>query len=789
MIKYIVLTAIGAMLNFTAIAQTQTIRGVVSDKQAQVTLPGVNVILINSDPVKAAITDVDGKFKLTEVKPGRYDVKVSFVGYKELVLPNIEINTGKETVLEIGLEESVSSLSEVVITSTKKNETINEMTTVSARSFSMEEVNRYAGGRSDPSRLAANFAGVSSPDDSRNDIVIRGNSPTGVLWRIEGLNIPNPNHFSTIGTTGGPVSAINTNVIKNSDFFTSAFPSEYGNANAGVFDLGFRTGNAEKREHTFQIGALTGLEAMTEGPINKEKGSSYLIAYRHAFTGVAQAIGIPIGTTANPLYKDLSFKVNSGYGKFGKFTLFGLAANSHIDFLHNKIDSTDLFANPAKDSYFTSEIALIGLKHFLRFNDKTFLNTILGGTYNGSNYLQDDINRPNSEYITREVENKTKQTNYSLNTSINYKHNAKLFIKSGIIAEAKGLLLDARILKTDNTWNHYWDFNDVTFLLQGYVQSKYRFTNRLTLNAGIHTQYLTLNGSIAVEPRIGIKADITEKSSLNFGYGMHSQMQPTDVYFYRSLNADGTYSQTNKELGFTNSQHFVIGYDILPFKDWRVKTEIYYQLLSNVPVTSYPSSYSMLNAGASFQPNMQANLVNNGEGRNYGAELTIEKFFSNNYYVLITGTVYESKYKGSDNIEHNTAFNGKYVYNLLAGKDFKVGKEKRNTINFGIKYTGSGGRFYTPVDLKASQIVGEQVLLGDQYAFSERNPDFMRLDIKAGFTLNSSKRKIAQSWSIDIQNVTNHKNVFAERYNPITNQVNTAYQIGFFPNFVYKIQF
>jgi hypothetical protein len=186
---------------------------------------------------------------------------------------------------------------------------------------------------------------------------------------------------------------------------------------------------------------------------------------------------------------------------------------------------------------------------------------------------------------------------------------------------------------------------------------------------------------------------------------------------------------------------------------------------------------------------MQANLVNNGEGRNYGAELTIEKFFSNNYYVLITGTVYESKYKGSDNIEHYTAFNGKYVYNLLAGKDFKVGKEKRNTINFGIKYTGSGGRFYTPVDLKASQIVGEQVLLGDQYAFSERNPDFMRLDIKAGFTLNSSKRKIAQSWSIDIQNVTNHKNVFAERYNPITNQVNTAYQIGFFPNFVYKIQF
>jgi hypothetical protein len=322
--------------NLKAQSPTQDIRGVVLDKQSQTMIPGANIVLLGIEPFTATTTDVEGRFKIPGLSPGRYTLRISYVGYKEITLPNIDVTSGKEVVLEIGIEENVSSLNEVVVNAYKKNETQNDMVSVSGRSFSMEEVNRYAGGRSDPSRLAANFAGVSSPDDSRNDIVIRGNSPTGVLWRIEGLNIPNPNHFSTVGTTGGPVSAINTNVIKNSDFFTSAFPAEYGNANAGVFDLGFRTGNSEKYEHTLQLGALTGLEAMTEGPINKEKGSSYLVAYRYSFTGVAQAIGIPIGTAATPFYQDLSFKINGGTTKFGKFTLFGLGAKSRIDFLHTK---------------------------------------------------------------------------------------------------------------------------------------------------------------------------------------------------------------------------------------------------------------------------------------------------------------------------------------------------------------------------------------------------------------------------------------------------------------------
>ena len=769
-------------------APTQNIRGVIIDKQSQMQIPGANIVLLGSDPIKGSVSDAEGRFKITEVKVARYDLKISYMGYKEIVLPNVDVSAGKEVVMEIGMEENISSLDEVVISGTKKNETQNEMVSVSGRSFSMEEVNRYAGGRSDPSRLAANFAGVSSPDDSRNDIVIRGNSPTGVLWRIEGLNIPNPNHFSTVGTTGGPVSAINTNVIKNSDFFTSAFPAEYGNANAGVFDLGFRTGNSEKREHTLQLGALTGVEAMTEGPINKQKGSSYLLAYRYSFTGVAQAMGLPIGTAATPFYQDLSFKINGGQTKFGKFTLFGLGAKSKIDFKHDKIDSTDLFANPTKDSYFTSDIGLLGLKHFIKVSDRSYVNTIIGATYNGSNYLEDNI-ATDVKPLERYIENKTNQIHYSINTSYNSKINSRLFIKAGIISEVIALMLDARQKDSNSVWRQYWDFKDNTSLHQVYAQAKYRFNDKLTLNIGLHTQLLALNNSTAIEPRVGLKYQLSEKHTFSMGYGMHSQMQPIDVYFYRARLADGSYLLTNKDLDFTRSQHFVLGYDILPIKDWRIKTEIYYQILSNIPVSETPGSFSMLNAGASFLPNDQSYLKNNGTGTNYGAELTIEKFFTKGYYALITGTIYESKYKGSDGIERNTAFNGKYVYNVLAGKEFKIGKEKRNIISIGIKMTQAGGRYYTPVDLAASQVAQSQVLEGDEFAFSQRNPDFFRLDIKTGFTLNSKRSKVSQSIFFDIQNITNNKNVFAQRYNPVTNSVNTAYQIGFFPNFVYKIQF
>lgn len=779
------------LINLAAGAQSalQTVKGRVADKASKMEIPGATIVIIGTDPVLASVTEIDGKFRIEGVPVGRYDIKVNYIGYRELVLPNVLVTNGKEVELELEIEENISTLKEVVVQGSKKNETLNDMSKVSSRSFSMEEVNRYSGGHGDPSRLVANFAGVSAPNDSRNDIVVRGNSPTGVLWRIEGLNIPNPNHFSTMGTTGGPVSALNTNMLRSSDFMTSAFAPEYGNATAGVFDLGFRNGNSDKKEHMIQLGMFTGLEGMTEGPLNKAKGSSYVIAGRYSFTGLAQSMHMNLGTTATPKYQDLSFKINGGHSKYGKFTLFGLGGSSSINFIHNPNDSMDIYSDPTRDAYSSSKIGLLGLSHFIKVNDKSFVKTILGVTTSQNAYQQDTINYNDGERPYRVTDLKTSQLNYSFNSSFNSKVNARFNYKAGVIGELMNLNLSNIDRENTPEWKTIWDDHENTFLVQAYAQGKYALTEKLSLVGGIHSQHLTLNNKTSIEPRFSMSYQMNQKNTLSFGYGWHEQMQPLTLYFFKTQNADGTYTETNRNLGFSRSQHFVLGYDILPASDWRIKSEIYYQLLNNIPVTQYASSFSAINQGASFAPTNQGDLVNKGTGRNYGAELTVEKFFSKGYYSLITGSLYDSKYTASDDVERNTAFNGRYTLNVLAGKEFKFGKDKRHAFTVDTKFTSAGGKYYTPVDLAASQASHKQVVMVDAYTYSQTYPNYNRWDLKLGVRVNSTSRKLSQSFFIDFQNVTNHKNVYGIGYNKRTNDINTAYQSGFLPNFIYRANF
>ena len=761
---------------------TQNIRGVVTDKLSQTPLIAASVQI--SSLQKGTTTDSLGKYTLSNISPDRYDLKISYAGYKTITIPNVVVTSGKEVVLDITLEETFKSLGEVVVKSSNKSGAINKLASVSARTFSMEEVNRYAGGRSDPARLVANFAGVSAPDDSRNDIVIRGNSPVGVLWRIDGMNISNPNHFASVGTTGGAVSALNTNLLKNSDFFTSAFPAEYGNATAGVFDLGFRNGNNKKRETTLQVGVITGLEATTEGYFSKKSEASYLVGYRYALAGVAQKLGVNIGTTATPSYQDLSFKINSGTTKLGKFSLFGILATSTIAIGGGS--SNTLYGN-GNQVDFDSKIGILGINHFKQINKKSFITSTIGVNYSSTDQTGYATDRPTDSVFSKEINNVAK-TSYNISTTYNSKINSRLFFKAGIQDEIIGLNL---YYKTKNRifddYKQIWDYNSTTNFAQAFAHIKYNLTEKLTMNAGIHTQLFFLNNSTSIEPRLGLIYNATNKSSFNFGYGLHSQMQPINVYFLQTSDANGNTVYNNKNLDFTKSHHFVFGYNIQPFNNWRIKTEAYYQSIFNVPVNTFSSSYSMLNTGSTFKTDLQDSLTNAGTGKNYGVELTIEKFFNKGYYGLFTSSIYSSKYNGSDGVQRNTAFNGKYVFNILAGKEWKVGGGKRNKISTDMKFTNAGGRAYTPIDLTASNATGREQLSTNPY--SSYYDNYYRLDIKAGYTLNGSKRKISHTFSLDLQNVTNHKNVFSKSYDDRSQNINTTYQLGFFPNVIYKLQF
>jgi len=773
---------------------SQTIKGTVLDADSEIPLIGANVEVLIDGEAMGTATDLDGRYRIENVPTGRHVVRVSYLGYNTITIPNVIVNTGKETLTDIMLLENVNQLDEVVISAEiDKGGTINEMATISAKTFSLEEVTRYSGGRNDASRLVSNFAGVSTADDSRNDIVIRGNSPTGVLWRLEGVPIPNPNHFSTLGTTGGPVSALNTNLLKNSDFLTSAFPSEYGNALSGVFDVGFRNGNRDKYEFTAQLGAFSGLEAMVEGPLGSSKNSSFLISYRHSFVALATNLGLDIGTNAIPNYRDLSFKFDFGRSKLGKFSIFGIGATSDIAFLGSEIDENDIFAEADADSRADSGFGVVGIKHNLLINEKSYIRTVLSASHNENQFFQERYldELLTESYDNTDVDDQTQRL--AITSFYNVKSSAKSTTRVGVTAERISLSSNVRDregnpdLDMDGLpdWQQVRDMDGALYIFQPFVQTKYRFNDKMTFNAGLHGQYLDINDDFIVEPRLALNYTLSSKSSINLGYGHHSQVQPLPIFFFLGEDELGNQVNINQDLDFTKANHFVLGYDYKIADGWRSKIETYYQSLYDVPVDPFASTFSLLNAGADFVFPEVGKLVNEGTGVNYGMELTVEKFFSKGYYGLLTGSLFQSKYEGSDGVERNTAFNNQYVLNILGGKEWNLNKKYSLTTDF--KVTTAGGRYYTPIDVEASRLANSEVK-NEALAFSEQFDPYFRFDVKVGFKMNSQKG-FTQMFFLDFQNVTNRENPFTRRYNRSRDRVDTVLQSGFFPDILWRIQF
>ena len=778
------------------LAQTSSIKGLVFDKQSESPLEGATIELLNASQATGVITNFDGRFTLKDVSVGRRAIRVSFIGYEPYTVPNIEVTSGKDVFINIGLTEAFNQLDEVVLTTnTNKDKPINKLATVSTRQFGLEEVTRFSGGRSDVGRLAANFAGVSSPDDSRNDIVVRGNSPTGLLWRLEGIPIPSPNHFGTAGTTGSPVSALNPNMLKNSDFLTSAFPSEYGNAIGGVFDLGFRNGNIDDYEFTLQVGIFTGVEAMAEGPLGKKKGS-FLIAGRYSLISM---LGVGAGgTSATPNYSDLSFHLNFGKSNLGKFSVFGIMGNSDIEFLGNEIGEDDLFAAEDENTTAESRFGVLGLKHQITLGQNSYLRSILSGSFSGNDFNIDRyIDKDTSEErLIQYAKVDNSETRFTFSTLYNSKLNNKSTLRIGVLAENFNVqyLLQDRNKQPDNNSDGdpdfftFRDINENMLLLQPYAHIQFRLSEQLTINAGLHAQYSSLNEQFALEPRTSLTYQLAPNHTLNLGYGLHQQSAALPLLFLNE-EINGQLVQTNKNLDFTRSNHYVLGYDVKLNSNWRGKVEVYYQSIDKAGVEPFPSSYSTLTEGANFIfDNNRVSLVNDGTGYNTGIEFTLEKFFSKGYYGLFTGSFFDSKYTASDGVERNSPFNNGYVVNLLGGKEFKVGRLRKNIFFIDTRFTTSGGRYYTPVDLEASQQTGFEVLQ-DEFTYNSQYDSYFRWDLKFGIKLNSKEKKRSHQVYLDLQNVTANENVFARRYNRQTNNIDQVNQIGFFPDFGYRYQF
>jgi hypothetical protein len=785
---------------------TQNIRGTVFDNESRFPLIGAKVSLITPDSlIFRDITDERGNYILRDVPLGKYDLYVSYFSYRDKAF-TVVVQSGKETIADVALEEDIRTTDEVQVVGIKKRDVRNEMAMVSAHQFSIEETERYPGSRADPARMVSNFAGVQGADDTRNDIVVRGNTPLGLLWKVEGVDIPNPNHFAVSGSTGGPVAILNNKILDNSDFFMSAFPAEYGNSISGVFDLRFRKGNPNKHELTGQFGFL-GTEIMAEGPINFDHKSSYLVMGRYSTLSMIQAAGISIGTDAVPIYGDGAFKLNFPRENGANLSFFGMGGASSIDIvISEQTDFTEeAFGEGDRDQYFRTSMGLVGATLDKPLSKKTFFKTTAAFSFDEQNAQHDFLirrvdtiwnnNVPDYRILTDSIYPLMGYQFINMRASyyaaVNHKFSKRHIIKAGLNADWIHINnIDSSLSMGHDAFSIRHDFTGGGLLFQPFVQYKWLPSEKWSATAGIHHQYFSLSNSVSwAEPRVGLRYQMPNRSAISFGAGLHSMTQPLYQYTYQTPDLSGNMVRKNENMDFTRSVHSALGYEKMFQRAFSVKTEVYYQYLFGIPVDVFPSAFSLINQGSGFQRFFPERLVNEGTGQNYGVELTVQKYFDQSFFYLFTASLFESKYTGSDGLERNTDFNGNYAFNFLAGKEFKI--KDKNVLSAGVGITTAGGRRYGFVNVEATEAANELVYLDSM--FNERQfRNYFRLDFRFTYKINTPK--LTHEIGLDLVNILNTQNILALAYapnliDPSAEPIAERMQLGFLPIFYYRVDF
>ncbi len=789
--KYILIFTclVSSMITFAQNTNSlsQKVKGIVVDADSKQPLPGATVQIKGTQ--KAVLANADGTFQFEAVSVGIIGLDITMVGYERKSIPEITVNSGKEVFLNITLNEKISTLDEVAVVAYKDRvKPTNEFASVSARSLNIEDAKRYPAAIADPARMAQNFAGVSASDDASNEIVVRGNSPQGVLWRLEGIEIPNPNHFAGIGAGGGAVSMFSSSTIGNSDFYTGAFPAEFGNASSGVFDLNYRNGNKDKSEFAINAGVI-GLGAAAEGPFKKGGKSSYLVNFRYSTFGlISQFINIQ-GQQLN--YQDLNFKLNFPTS-IGDFALFGLVGNNTSNRTAKQGQTSDDF-----DVFnFKTRVTVFGLSHQIFLNKDSYIKTVIArsGLIDEGKF---DRLIPTLNYIQRPLFNEsTTDVAYRISSYYNNKLSSKSTLRIGAIVSN----LDFSFVNNQYRYvpktsvETFLDIKGQSTYLQGYAQYKYRLTQDLTLNAGFHTSYLALNKTNSFEPRASISYNAPNAQTFTFAAGVHAKPQQLSVYFFENVASGANRLQQNKNLKMTDALHFVLGYEKVFDNGIRFKAETYYQRLSNVPVEAKEGSgFSTINSTATFDLTNIDPLVNQGKGTNFGVDVNVEKSFSNNYYYIANLSFYNSKYTTFDQKEFDTRFNRKYQLNLVGGKEWSIGRKNR-ILGINGKVLTTGGVRENEIDFDASRIAGETVFVANKF-FTQENDPYFRFDL--GISLKTNRKRATHTVSLDIQNVTNRRNGRGVLFDPVGGPDNLGgkttgdgnAQLGRVPLLNYRLEF
>lgn len=787
----------------------QTVRGSIIDSDNKLPLTGATVIITGTDPLIGTVTDVDGIFRFDKVPLGRIAVRISYLGYETRTISDIVVNSGKEVVLDLTMQESVSKMAEVVVKAyRKKGEAINEMSQLSIQSITLEETKRFTGGMDDPARVVSSFAGVASTPDGSSDIIVRGNSPKYMQWRLDGAEISSPYHMDDQNASFGALTALNNNLLATSDFYTGAFSSEYGDVLSSVYDVKLRPGNNEKFEATGGIGFM-GTELTVEGPFKKGYAGSYLFNYRYSTISLIKDLGL-VDVPGGVNYQDATFKVVLPTKKRGTFSLCGLGGLSGVSMENmgptglETPGRTKTSALASRDYYKANYLANLGINHILSIDNKSFVKTSISysgtglnddvyetdtlRTYYSVGEIQEDYISPRMHMIQSRILNSAFRGSITYNNKID----AKNKIQTGTKYTLYNYDYNQNIYSNeDSSILNINDFKINVSTVSNFISWKHSLNENINIVIGLHNiNVLSLHKS-TLEPRFSINWKISNTGSWHAGLGMHSTTEKIQNYYTKISQGDGTFIQPNKNLGLLKASHFVLGYE-KRFSTYLVgKIEAYYQYLYNLPVeNSDTSNYATINEGIDYK---YVELVNKGSGENYGVEISLERFFDKNFYFLINGSLFDSKYKALDGVWRNTRYNNNYIVNILFGKEFRnVGKKHNQVLALNTKVFFEGGERYIPLIRDAQGNIDVDPVKNRYFDFSKaynsKLDNIFLLNMSACYKFN--KPKATHEIFLDLMNLTNSKGRLAEYYDPAKpGKIGYSTQFGFFPNLMYRVYF
>lgn len=771
-----ILLTVCSLLSF---AQTQTIKGSLFDTYSLSPVVGAVVQIDGNGTSQSTISDANGQFKIANLTLGRYDVTIKALGYNTYVQQAVNVLSAKQTVLEIALTESSEMLQEVVVNSNQRRVT-NEAAVVSAKSFNVEELSRFPGSVDDPARMIRKFAGVPpTATITFNAINVRGNASRGLRYRLEDMDIYNPNHFGILGGSGGSLTIFSQHLLTNTDFYSGAFPADYGNTTGAVFDMRFRNGNTERHEQAIQASFL-GVDFAAEGPLSKNGKSSYIANYRYSSTGIINSF---LNFGAIPTFQDFSFKLNWKLDNGGQLNVFGLAGASSSSLTPKEDTTTWNGQSSAFGSYTESNTATAGISYIKPLSDKTYLKSILVGTginsYSARYFLNSDYTRDTTR-IGDDYD-----ITACFQTYINHKFSDRHTHRSGVILSRmhSNVQYVQGIVREQGAGSY--DLSDTvrygagsSYLAQAYSRSQFYLSENLQLNAGIHAMALAQTGEISVEPRLGLRYRINPRSSLNLAYGLHSQMEPWFAYVNQTYDSSvGDYVHFNDDLRFNKAHHFTLAYYNQLSQNWKFGAELYYQDQYNLVVgTDLPISRV---GGYDFR--FESNdLDNGGVGQNYGLEVSIERGFSDGYFFMANTSLYESNYTANDGIKRNSMFNAGYIVNVVSGKEWQLGgkRGKSNVLNINLSASVCGPQYFTNADLVESANRG-------YYVADFANPNTGVQDaltlIDASIIYKKNKAKSSTIWTLQLSNLLNQKAITGNFYDRDNQTLQFVYGTGMLP--------